>query len=41
MRGLDLGDILAELDDLPWRRLNDATADEFYDLVSRAVRLEA
>jgi Ca-activated chloride channel family protein len=41
VRGLDLGDILAELDDLPWRRLNDATADEFYDLVSRAVRLEA
>jgi Ca-activated chloride channel family protein len=41
VRGLDLADILDELESLPWRDLNDEAADEFYDLVSRAVRFDA
>ncbi|MGA9595724.1 MAG: von Willebrand factor type A domain-containing protein [Acidimicrobiia bacterium] len=41
VRGLHLDDVLAELDGLPWRQLNNDAADEFYDIVSRAVRLEA
>lgn len=41
VRGLDLAEILDELEELPWRDLDDEAADEFYDLVSRAVRLEA
>jgi hypothetical protein len=41
VRGLDVGDILDELESLPWRQLDDQAADEFYDLVARAARLEA
>ena len=41
VRGLDVEDILDELESLPWRQLDDQAADEFYDLVARAARLEA
>lgn len=41
VRGLDLNDILDEMESLPWRELDSEAADEFFDLVSRAVRLEA
>jgi len=41
VRGLDLEDIADEMESLPWRDLDDQAADEFYDLVARAIRLEA
>jgi len=41
VRGLDLTDVLDELEELPWRELDYEAANEFFDLVSQAVRLEA
>ena len=40
VRGLDLDDVLAEVEDLPWRELDDEAAEEFLDLVEEAVRLD-
>lgn len=39
MRGYDLADILDEVEDLPWRELDD-DANEFHDLLEQAVRLD-
>ena len=40
VRGLDLDDVLEEVEDLPWRELDDEAANEFLDLVEEAVRLD-
>jgi Ca-activated chloride channel family protein len=40
VRGLDLEDVRDEVADLPWRELDDEAADEFFDLLEAAVRLD-
>lgn len=40
VRGLDLDEILEEVEDLPWREIDDDAADEFLDLLEEAVRLD-
>jgi Ca-activated chloride channel family protein len=40
VRGLDLDEILDEVEQLPWREIDDEAADEFVDLLERAVRLD-
>ncbi len=39
IRGYDLADLLEEVDELPWRELDD-DADEFHDLLVKAVRID-
>ncbi len=39
VRGLDLDEVLDEVEDLPWREIDDDDADEFFDLVAEATRL--
>lgn len=40
VRGLDLDDVLDEVDDLPWRDIDDKAAEEFAELLEEAVRLD-
>jgi Ca-activated chloride channel family protein len=40
VRGLDLDEILDEVEQLPWREIDDEAADEFVHLLERAVRLD-
>ena len=40
VRGLELVEVLDEVDELPWREIDDDAADEFRDLLERAVRLD-
>ena len=40
VRGLDLEDVLFEVEDLPWREIDDEAADEFFGLLEDAVRLD-
>jgi Ca-activated chloride channel family protein len=40
VRGLDLDDILDEVDELPWRELDDEAAEEFVELLEEAVDLD-
>ena len=40
VRGVDLDEILDEVDQLPWRDIDDDAADEFMDLLEQAVRLD-
>lgn len=40
VRGLDLEDILDEVEELPWRELDDEAAEEFAELLEEAVRLD-
>lgn len=40
VRGLDLDELLDEIDRLPWRDLDDEVANEFRDLVAAATRLD-
>ena len=40
VRGLDLEDVLDEVEDLPWREIDDEAADEFMELLEDAVRLD-
>lgn len=40
VRGLDLGDVLDEVEELPWREIDDPAADEFMNLLEQAVRLD-
>ncbi len=40
VRGLDLDEILDEVDQLPWREIDDEAAEEFMDLLEKAVRLD-
>ncbi len=40
VRGLDLDEVLDEVEQLPWREINDEAADEFMDLLEQAVRLD-
>jgi len=39
VRGLELEDVLDEVESLPWREIDDEAADEFLELVEDAVRL--
>ncbi|MCP3998866.1 MAG: DUF3520 domain-containing protein [bacterium] len=40
VRGLELDEVLDEVDELPWREIDDDAADEFRDLLERAARLD-
>lgn len=40
VRGLDLDEVLDEVQDLPWRELDDEAAEEFADLLEEAVDLD-
>lgn len=40
MRGLDLDEVLQEVEDLPWREIDDEAAEEFAELLEAAVRLD-
>jgi Ca-activated chloride channel family protein len=40
VRGLDLEEVLDEVQDLPWRELDDEAAEEFADLLEEAVDLD-
>jgi Ca-activated chloride channel family protein len=40
VRGLDLEDVLDEVEQLPWRDIDDEAADEFLDLLEDAARLD-
>ncbi len=40
VRGLDLDEVLDEVEQLPWREIDDEAADEFMDLLEQAVRLD-
>jgi len=40
VRGLGLDDVLDEVDDLPWRDIDDEAAEEFAELLEEAVRLD-
>lgn len=39
VRGLELEDVLDEVEELPWREIDDEAADEFLELLEAAVRL--
>jgi len=39
VRGLELEDVLDEVDNLPWREIDDEAAEEFHDILEQAVRL--
>jgi Ca-activated chloride channel family protein len=40
VRGLELEDVLDEVESLPWREIDDEAADEFLELLEDAVRLD-
>ncbi|MCP4304041.1 MAG: DUF3520 domain-containing protein [bacterium] len=40
VRGLDLDEVLDEVEQLPWRDIEDDAAEEFADLLEQAVRLD-
>ena len=40
VRGLDLDEVLEEVEDLPWREIDDEAAEEFAELLEAAVRLD-
>ncbi len=40
VRGLELEDVLEEVESLPWREIDDEAADEFLELLEDAVRLD-
>ena len=40
MRGLDLDEVLDEVEQLPWREIDDEAAEEFVDLLEQAARLD-
>ena len=40
VRGLDLEDVLNDVEDLPWRELGDEAAQEFAELLEKAVDLD-